>query len=179
MNKNWTEENIDNFLSRIRFDFITQLEKKMESIPLTQVELAKKLGVTEGSVSQILNNPSNLTLKTIVKYARTLGLKVSIIAYDDGDPHNNRGLINSEIFAICWERQGKPVDFFELEEKTVHSLENLPTSTNGTDSGVLAVDTTNKKVSYIADWKAKSSISTEFVADEDSSTTNTVFKKIA
>ncbi len=128
MNKNWTAENIENFSSRIRFDFITQLEKKMESIPLTQVELAKKLGVTEGSVSQILNNPNNLTLKTIVKYACALGLKVSIVAYDDNDADNNRGLVNSEIFSICWEREGKPSDFFALEEAMEAFYNNIVSS---------------------------------------------------
>ena len=180
MSKNWTEENINNFLSRIRFDFITQLERKMESIPLTQVELAKKLGVTEGSVSQILNNPSNLTLKTIVNYARTLGLKVSIVAYDDNDPDNNRGLINSEIFNICWERQGMPVDFFDLEEKTKQKVEYLPTSTNNQDFGVLAAGTTNisDNVICLKTWKNESNNSKELIATNHSTTTaNRTLKK--
>lgn len=124
----WTEKNTENYLSRIRFDFITQLEKKMESVPLTQADLAKKLVLTEGAVSQILNNPSNLTLKTIVRYARAVGLKVSIIAYDDNDPNNNNGLINSEIFNICWEKQGKPTDFFALNESVQTEKSNISTS---------------------------------------------------
>ena len=113
---NWTERSAENFLSRITFDFITQLEKKMESLPLTQLELAEKLKVSEGRVSQILNNPSNLTLKSIIKYARALGMKVAVVAYEDNDPDNERGLVNSEIFSICWEKQGAPADFFSLEE---------------------------------------------------------------
>lgn len=117
MSQNWTEESVANFLSRITFDFITQLDKRMDAIPLKQSELAKKLGVTEGSVSQILNNPSNLSLKTIVKYARALGVKVALVAYDDNDPENANGLINSEIFTASWERVGKPQDFFELNNK--------------------------------------------------------------
>lgn len=130
MNKHWTEKSTENFLSRITFDFIAQLEQKMESIPLTQLELANKLNVTEGRVSQILNNPSNLTLKNIIKYARALGMKIAIVAYEDGDPDNTRGLVNSEIFSICWEKQGKPADFFSLEEPTqqVKVENNLRTS---------------------------------------------------
>jgi transcriptional regulator with XRE-family HTH domain len=121
MNKNWTEQNIENFLSRITFDFITQLEKKMESLPITQAELAKKLKLSESRVSQILNGSHNLELKSIIKYARALGLKIAVVAYDDNDPDNTRGLINSEIFSICWERQEKPVDFFAFEESTPKS----------------------------------------------------------
>jgi transcriptional regulator with XRE-family HTH domain len=118
MNKHWTERSIQDFQYRIAADFVSQLEQQLESLPISQAELANRLNVTESRVSQILNNPSNLTLSSIIKYARALGLKVSIVAYNDNDPDNTRGVINSEIFTICWEKQGKPTDFFELEEAT-------------------------------------------------------------
>jgi transcriptional regulator with XRE-family HTH domain len=113
---NWTEINIDNFLSRITFDFITQLEKRMESLPMTQAQLAEKLNLSESRVSQILNGSHNLELKSIIKYARALGMKVAVVAYNDNDPNNNNGLINSEIFNTCWEKLDKPSDFFAVEE---------------------------------------------------------------
>jgi transcriptional regulator with XRE-family HTH domain len=125
---NWTEQKIDNFLSKITFDFITQLEKKMESLPMSQAELAEKLNLSESRVSQILNGSHNLELKSIIKYARALGLKVAVIAYDDDDPDNNRGLINSEIFSACWERQGKPADFFALENSQIQKIESVKTN---------------------------------------------------
>jgi transcriptional regulator with XRE-family HTH domain len=111
----WTAKSTDAFIHRITFDFITQLVKKLDSIPLSQVELAQILGVSEGAVSQVLNTPKNPTLKTAVNYARALGLKVALVAYDDRDPGNERGPINSEIFSICWERANKPADFFVLQ----------------------------------------------------------------
>lgn len=151
MNKHWTESNPNNFLSRITFDFIAQLEQKMESLPLTQSELAKKLDVTEGYVSQILNNPSNLSLRTIIKYARALGLKVAVVAYDDNDPDNTRGLVNSEIFSICWEKQGKPVDFFSLSEQKKVEQELSP-NTQQTTRFVLPknnfISSTKSKAKY-------------------------------
>jgi hypothetical protein len=52
-----------------------------------------------------------LTLKKAVAYARALGMKVSVVAYEDGDPHNEKGPISSEIFAICWDNQKQPRDF--------------------------------------------------------------------
>src|SRR5258708_2354672 len=115
LNKHWTERSVDDFVYKIAADFMSVIESAMDGT-ITQAELASRLGVSEGRVSQALNNPGNLTLKKIVEYARALGLKVSIVAYDDGDPGNNNGPISSEIFSNCWEWLGRPVDFFELED---------------------------------------------------------------
>lgn len=115
--RHWTAESNEAFLHKISFDFIAQLEKKIAEIGIPHGTLARKLGVSEGAVSHILNNPENLTLKTIVAYARVLGLKVSVVAYDDGDRNNERGPIDSELFAACWENAGKPSDFWSLRDK--------------------------------------------------------------
>jgi hypothetical protein len=50
----------------------------------------------------------------VVEYARALGQKVAIVAYDDGDSRNENGPINSVIFAMCWQLEGKPSDLFEM-----------------------------------------------------------------
>jgi hypothetical protein len=55
----------------------------------------------------------------MAKYARALGMKVSIVAYDDHDPENKKGPINSEIFKMCWEQLGKPRDFWAMQEIAV------------------------------------------------------------
>ena len=131
MTPHWTERSNEDFLFRIAADFITQLEDKMESLPMSQDELAQRLNVTKGRVSQILNNPGNITLSKIVKYARTLGLKVSIVAYEDNDPNNENGPINSEVFSICWEKSGKPRDFWAFQEiVSTSSVENVQQYTN-------------------------------------------------
>jgi len=76
--------------------------------------LAQRLNVTEGRVSQVLNNPGNLTLKNIVKYARAVKLEVSVVAYRAGDLN---GPVASEIFATCWHNAGSPHDWFELTDE--------------------------------------------------------------
>lgn len=111
MTTHWTATSVDDFVHRLSFDFITQLAKRLESSPLNRVKLASALGVSKGRVSQILNNPSNLTLKRAVRYARALGMKVSVVAYDDGDHNNENGPVTSEMFSICWEKAGSPTDF--------------------------------------------------------------------
>jgi transcriptional regulator with XRE-family HTH domain len=113
--KHWTEENSDAFAHRIAFDFIAQIENRMESMPIKQAELAKKLQVSEGAVSKLLNNPQNLTVRTIARYSRALGIKASIIAYDDGDADNQYGPINPTVFATCWERAGRPADLWGFD----------------------------------------------------------------
>ena len=100
MNTHWTNRSSKDFLFRIAADFVSQLEDKMESASMSQDELAQRLGVTKGRVSQILNNPGNITLAKVIEYARTLEMKVSIVAYEDDDPRNERGPINSAVFNV-------------------------------------------------------------------------------
>jgi transcriptional regulator with XRE-family HTH domain len=116
MSTHWTTRSTEDFVYSISSDFALQIENKMDEGRITQSELAEKLGITAGRVSQILRNPGNLTLKKMVEYARSLGMKVSIVAYEDGDPENHNGPINSQIFSTCWTKAGKPTDFFALHE---------------------------------------------------------------
>jgi transcriptional regulator with XRE-family HTH domain len=117
MKTHWTERSIKDYLFKIAADFITQLEEKMKLLSITQGNLAKRLSVSKGRVSQVVNNPGNIGLLMIIKYARALGMKVAIVAYDDNDPENKKGPVNSEIFNICWERYGKPHDFWAVQDR--------------------------------------------------------------
>ncbi len=128
----WTNTSIDDFQYRLGFDFIDQIQQAMEGEGVTQVQLADLLGVTEGRVSQVLNSPGNLTLRKIIEYARALGRKVAIVAYDDHDPDNERGPINAQIFERCWENAGRPADFFEMSE-----VFSATSETSGTESVTL------------------------------------------
>jgi len=116
--KHWTAESDLALIHKLGFDFIAQLEKRMDETGLTQAKLAHALGISEGAVSKMLNNPQNLTLKTIAKYSKALGIKAAIIAYDDDDPKNQNGLISAEIFTACWQNAGKPRDFWSLQAST-------------------------------------------------------------
>jgi len=118
MSAHWTSQSTRDFVYRISSDFAFQIEKKMGAEPINQSELAHRLEVSPGRVSQFLRNPGNTTIKNMVEYARALGMKVAIVAYDDRDPENQNGPINSQIFTDCWEKAGKPNDFFALTECT-------------------------------------------------------------
>lgn len=114
--RHWTDDSTDDYLHEISSGFVRAVESAMGD-RITQTQLAERLGVSESRVSQVLNNPGNFTLRKIIEYSRALKLNVAIVAYERGD--NKRGLVPPEIFARCWEKLGKPRDFFEFDSCTV------------------------------------------------------------
>lgn len=118
LNTHWTGSSSDDYLYRIGADYIRQLEEVMQASGINQAQLAESLCVTEGRVSQVLNNPGNLTLRKVIEYVRAIKKKVAMVVYDDVDPDNHNGPVSSQIFTVCWERCGKPTDFFSLNEWT-------------------------------------------------------------
>jgi predicted XRE-type DNA-binding protein len=116
MKTHWTARSIKDYLFRIAADFIAQLQNKMEATNILQDDLAKRLGVTKGRVSQLINHPGNFSLRKMIEYAKALGMKVSVVAYDDNDTENKMGPIDSEIFKTCWEQLGRPRDFWTLQD---------------------------------------------------------------
>ncbi len=113
----YTATNDEAFINRITFDFISQIANRLETSKMKQSELAEKLEVGESAVSQVLNlSRMNLTLKLMVGYARALGMKLAIVAYDDHDPNNENGPVGSEIFSSSWEKIGRPRDMWSVSE---------------------------------------------------------------
>jgi transcriptional regulator with XRE-family HTH domain len=116
--QHWTERSTEDFVHRVAFDFIAQVEQLLEDGKSSQSDLAKALGVTEGRVSQVLNSPHNMELKSAVKLARALRRKVALVLYDDRDRENRNGPVSSDIFSRCWERSGRPTDVYALQNRT-------------------------------------------------------------
>jgi predicted XRE-type DNA-binding protein len=113
----YTAANDEAFINRITFDFIAQMANRLETCKMKQSELAEKLEVGDSAVSQVLNlSRMNLTLKLMVRYARAVGMKVAVVAYDDHDPNNENGPVGSEIFSSSWEKIGRPRDIWSVSE---------------------------------------------------------------
>jgi|HubBroStandDraft_6_1064221.scaffolds.fasta_scaffold00441_16 predicted XRE-type DNA-binding protein len=113
----YTASNDESFINRITFDFISQIANRLETSKMKQSELAERLEVGESAVSQVLNlSRMNFTLKLMVGYARALGMKVAVVAYDDHDPNNENGPVGSEIFSSSWEKIGRPRDMWSVSE---------------------------------------------------------------
>jgi transcriptional regulator with XRE-family HTH domain len=107
----WTQESVEDFAYHLSLDFFAQLEDRLEDEELSRKDFAEESEVSAGRISQIFNSPpENPKINSLVKYAQVLGLKVSIVAYDDDDPTNDKGPVFSGVIAKCWERMGKPRD---------------------------------------------------------------------
>jgi len=119
MNKesHWTERSTEDFLYSIASDFIEQLQSKMKTVGMKQSGLAKATKLSKGRISQVFKDPGNLELETMIKFARALSMKVSVLAYEDvDDPKNERGPINAEVFRLCWQHLKRPVDMWSFKQ---------------------------------------------------------------
>lgn len=112
--KHWTNRSIDDFVHAVAFDFVAQIEAMMEEQHMDRKSLAMNAHVSPGRISQVLNKPSSLNLRTIVKYTRAMKKKVAIVTYDDGDTSNQSGPIDAGVFSAAWHRLGCPHDLFEV-----------------------------------------------------------------
>src|SRR5690349_15763818 len=117
MSKHWTSGSTIAFVRRIASDFVAQIEMKLEHEEIGHSELAERLKVSVGRVSQVMNSPGNLTLKNTVNYATAVGAKVAVVVYEDGDPSNIKGPIAADVFRACWEKVGRPRNMFELAKQ--------------------------------------------------------------
>lgn len=113
--QHWTEQSLSDFAYWIASDFTAQIETLLEDENISKNEFANRLDVSVSRVSQVLNDPGNITLGNVVKYVRALGKKVAMVVYDDYDPGNEKGPITSEVFNRCWKRMGSPSDLFPLD----------------------------------------------------------------
>jgi transcriptional regulator with XRE-family HTH domain len=139
-NQHWTQSTLGDFAYWVSSDFTAQIEARLEAKEVSKDTLAGRLDVSPSRVSQVLNDPGNLTLGNVVKYARAVGMKVALVAYDDADPDNVKGPIHAEVFTQCWERMGRPQDFFDLDSMTQSRgcwvLTKTAETANGRDSNI-------------------------------------------
>ena len=113
----WTQGNVGDFVYSLSLDFFTQLEDRIHGSNLQQKDLAERLEVSPSAVSQMLNSPpAKPELETLVKYARAVGSKVSVVLYNDDDPKNERGPVYSGIFERSWEALNRPRDWESVDE---------------------------------------------------------------
>jgi hypothetical protein len=66
----------------------------------------------------------------VFDFARALGMKVSIVAYDDGDSENKNGPIIPDVFVKCWEKCNRPQDLFEVVQASPQTFYNVNLAAN-------------------------------------------------
>jgi hypothetical protein len=117
--QHWTGGDPLRLVRSISSDFMAQIEMKMEDlVGFTHSDLAKRLDVSLGRVSQMMNSPGNFTLKNGVAYARAVGMRMAVVAYPPNSVSNGSP-ISGDVFRACWEIAGRPTNMFEIQESTV------------------------------------------------------------
>lgn len=85
----------DYWVAKIQIELYNQLSDYMKKHHLNRSQLADKLGVTKGYVSQILNGDFNHRLSTLVELSLAMG-KAPVIQFSDLDkihetlPHESK-----------------------------------------------------------------------------------------
>jgi transcriptional regulator with XRE-family HTH domain len=128
MKKHWTETDLKDFAFAVSMDFVSNLETAMNEQGVSQRELAQRLGISEGRVSQVINNPGNLTLKSAIEWGHAVGRKVALLSYEA--PSHYTGPVVPENFVACWSALGKPTDAHALAQaisEIGHELQAMPT----------------------------------------------------
>jgi transcriptional regulator with XRE-family HTH domain len=86
-----TEERVDDELSRLITELTNEITWQLSERGLTRADLASRLGVSPGRVSQILSGGENLTLRTLASLAAALDARFELeltpqaLSADDGD----------------------------------------------------------------------------------------------
>ena len=70
--------------SRLRSSFHLLIGRERHRLGITQRELARRMGVTEAFVSNLLNRRSNPTMETVAAVAAAMGCAVTIDFVPDG-----------------------------------------------------------------------------------------------
>jgi transcriptional regulator with XRE-family HTH domain len=67
---------------QLRYKILTAVEERLLKLDLTQQQLAGKMGISEGRISQILSGEQNLTIRTLAALAAALEAEFSISLVD-------------------------------------------------------------------------------------------------
>ncbi|GAB3337668.1 helix-turn-helix domain-containing protein [Micromonospora halotolerans] len=64
--------------ARLRYQVLKVLHRSLEQSRLTQVELAKRLGVRKSAVNQVFRGDGNVRVSTLAEYLHEMGLELAI-----------------------------------------------------------------------------------------------------
>lgn len=70
------------WIEKIKLDFAIELDRCHRDLDMTAAEFAKELGVNRAYMSKLFRGDVNLTIKSMVKLARTVGARISLSTHD-------------------------------------------------------------------------------------------------
>lgn len=97
MTRNELVSSREYWISKIQLDLFNQIENYMTQHQLSRTQLAEKLGVTKGYVSQILNGDFDHKISKLVELALAIGLVPMVqykplkeVLFENKDAENER-----------------------------------------------------------------------------------------
>lgn len=112
----WTSRDMHSYIFAVVSNFVIAVEIYMEEHGKNYKDLAKLLNAGIDEVMVKVNNPSTFSLADLYRWTKALGIKFIIFMYDDQDPSNIQGPLNTEILRQCWELLGKPRTQADIDE---------------------------------------------------------------
>jgi len=76
-------------LATLALDITEKIQEVMHNRGINRIDLAKKMGVNRASISQFLNEGSNITIKRLLKIAEALDCTVNIKIEENNAHRNN------------------------------------------------------------------------------------------
>lgn len=107
------------WVSKIQIDLYNQLESYINENNTNRSELAKKLGVSKGYISQVLNGDFNHRISTLVELSLAIN-KVPIITFKDLDQfiqHDTEGYKT-----VTWNYKVNPSEIGTLDQLQLSGL---------------------------------------------------------
>lgn len=115
----WTDKNFKSYKTKFMFDFIIQLENKMDELGIDEEDISNHLNISVKKFNKIMNNPKKLKLKTIYKISKLINCHIGLILYDRkyGISKEHHGPVCPIIIEKSWKLCDNPVDMFEIEKR--------------------------------------------------------------
>ncbi|MCP3681286.1 MAG: helix-turn-helix transcriptional regulator [bacterium] len=115
--KHWTED-AGAFRHWVVDEFVDVIKARLKEKNISQETFADMANCSKLAVLEILNKEEYqlLGISDMIKWARALGLKLSIVVYDDDDPDNKLGPVFAEAFVDLWDKCLRPRNFKALKE---------------------------------------------------------------
>ncbi len=115
-NPHWTSADSEAYQLHLAYDFVAQIQLPLDEKGMNRADLANELKVTPGRVSQVMNNPGNMSLQTMIHWADAVGSKIALVVYKDAAERGENAPVHGNVFRRCWEKLGQPRDLFEIND---------------------------------------------------------------
>ncbi|MFB8209198.1 helix-turn-helix domain-containing protein [Streptomyces sp. NPDC056010] len=72
--------------ARLRYEALASIHDALGDAGITQVELARRLGIRKSAVNQVVHGDGNLRISTLAEYLHALGFELKLERVESGKP---------------------------------------------------------------------------------------------